>query len=112
MKTATLQQALSVFMLFFLLFALVIASCANPGSEYLGSWENTKNPQEQLEITRNGDSFLIKATNGALMTTAPATLRDGVLEVHSALGASFTYVKATGTLLLPGLSPVEYRRSK
>jgi hypothetical protein len=38
---------------------LLCLSCGKPGAEYLGKWQNVKNKNDQLEIVRNGDNFLV-----------------------------------------------------
>ncbi|SRR6266481_7371125 len=106
---------------------LMITSCnrtgttQDPGADYIGKWENTRNHSDRIEIAKNGENFLVRKTSPRLLggppqTTAfPATLRDGILETHSGpLTATLTYVKATGRLTTRALSGgnVEYVRLK
>src|ERR1043166_8915662 len=83
-----------------LLAASMGAGCGGGGSEFLGKWENVKNPQTTMEIVRNGDQFLIIEGNDKI----GAVLKDGFLEVGSGLDAiRLTHVKSTDTLTAPGL---------
>ena len=95
-----------------LLSAVTLTGCASGGSQFLGSWVNTKNPNDTFQVTRNGDEFLIaspeqKAGVGAIY-------KDGTLEVKGALlSANLTYVKRTDTILTPGFfGQVEYKRQR
>lgn len=95
-----------------LLSAVALTGCASGGSEFLGKWVNTKNPNDTFQITRNGNQYLIvsrdqKAGVGAIY-------KDGTLEVKGALlSTDLTYVKRTDTILAPGFfSQVEYKRQK
>jgi hypothetical protein len=89
-----------------LLVALFLGGCSSRGSEFVGAWENTKNPKESFEITRNGEAFLIVRTkrnafNGQAMgeEKIPAVLKDGLLHVQVGLGgAALAYVEASDTL--------------
>lgn len=108
----------------YLVLALValLAACGGPGSEYLGRWVNSSNPENTLEIVRNGDSFLVKETRPALLgagqartSDTPAVLKDGVLRMETALGSvPVGHIKATDTLTVPGLlgNSTEYRRAE
>jgi hypothetical protein len=68
------------------------------GSEFVGIWVNTKNPSDKLEITRNGDQFLIGK--------AGATYKDdGTLQAPITMGftpgtVTVTYIKSSGMLAL------------
>jgi hypothetical protein len=42
-----------------LLGAVALTGCASRGSEFLGKWVNTKNPNDTFHVTRNGDEYLI-----------------------------------------------------
>lgn len=95
-----------------LLSAIVLTGCASRGTEFLGSWVNTKNPNDTFQVIRNGDEYLIvsqdqKAGVGAIY-------KDGTLEVKGALlSANLTYVKRTDTILGSGFfGQIEYKRQK
>jgi len=95
-----------------LLSAVALTGCASRGSEFLGSWVNTKNPNDTFQVTRNGDEYLTvsqdqKAGVGAIY-------KDGALEVKGALlSTNLTYVKRTDTILAPGFfGQIEYKRKK
>jgi hypothetical protein len=95
-----------------LLSAVALTGCASRGSEFLGKWVNTKNPNDTFQVTRNGDEYLIagqdqKAGVGAIY-------KDGALEVKGALlSVNLTYVKRTDTIVGPGFfGQVEYKRQK
>jgi hypothetical protein len=93
-----------------LLGIALLIGCASQGSEYLGHWVNTQNPNDSFEITRNGDEYLIVSKGNKV----GATYEKGMLEVRGLLGATdLTYVRKTGTISAPGfLGEVEYRREK
>jgi hypothetical protein len=63
----------------FLLSAVALAGCASRGSEFLGSWVNTKNPNDTFQVTRNGDEYLI--VNPDQKPGVGAIYKDGALEV-------------------------------
>ncbi|HEY6251911.1 MAG TPA: hypothetical protein VI685_18285, partial [Candidatus Angelobacter sp.] len=101
-----------------LALALVGLGCGKPGAEYLGKWQNTKNKNDQFEIVRNGDNFLVtkssKSGHGK-PTTLSCVLRDGILQSTGGFGtATLTYVKATDRLTTPGFlgGNLEYERVK
>lgn len=93
------------------LFSIVfLAGCASRGSEFLGTWINSKNPNDSFEIVRNGDQYLIVSKDGKV----GATYEKGMLEIKGMLGATdLTYDKKKGTILAPGFfGQVEYQRKK
>lgn len=95
-----------------LLSFVALAGCASSGSEFLGSWMNTQNPNDTFEVTRNGDTYLI--TGQYQKAGVEAIYKDGTLEVKGApLYANLTYIKQTDTILTPGLfGQIEYKRQK
>lgn len=102
----------------FLALALVGLGCSKPGAEYLGKWQNTKNNNDQFEIVRNGDNFLVtkssKSGHGKPITLS-CVLRDGILQSTGGFGtATLTYVKTTDHLTTPGFlgGNLEYERVK
>jgi hypothetical protein len=95
-----------------LLGAVALTGCASGGSEFLGKWVNTKNPNDTFQVTRNGDEYLIISPDH--QPGVGAIYKDGALEVKGALlSTELTYVKRTDTILTPGFSgQVEYKRQK
>jgi hypothetical protein len=94
-----------------LLFLVVVATgCSRAGSEFLGKWVNTANARDTMEITRNGEQYLIVAGGNKM----GATYRDGGLEVPGMMGpVRLTYVKDSDTLIAPGIfGQSEYKRAK
>ena len=93
-----------------LLLAVIAAGCSRPGSEFVGKWVNTREARDTMEITRNGDQFLITGRGNKV----GATYKDGSLEVSGIVGSvRITYVKASDTLIGPGLfGQTEYKRVK
>lgn len=96
--------------------ALAQVGCSRPGAEYIGKWQSLKNKNDQFEIVRNGDNFLVTKTrsgkpSGATITCA---LQDGALRPVAGLPITLTYVKSTDRLTTPGLfgGNVEYERLK
>jgi hypothetical protein len=96
------------------LIAVVVlaASCSRPGSEFLGTWVNTMNPKETIEITRNGDQYLA-VVGGQKMG---AIYKDGTLEVASPLMGTvrMTYVRESTTLLAASAmgASIEFKRQQ
>lgn len=105
----------------FLAVAAALSACGKQGNEYVGNWEAKQYKNRTVAIERNGDNFVIKATEpskfkrGTLDTEVkPAVCKDGMLEVSTAFGAmKVSYVKDTDTLLMPTMGgSMEYRRVK
>lgn len=94
----------------FLFSVVFLAGCASRGSEFLGTWVNTRNPSDSFQIVRNGDQYLIVSKDGKV----GATYEKGMLEIKGVLGsADLTYDKKTNTILTPGFfGQVEYTRKK
>lgn len=93
------------------LFSVIFpAGCASRGSEFLGTWVNTKNPNDTFQIVRNGDQYLVVSKGSKV----GATYEKGMLEINGMLGATdLTYDKKTGTILDPGFfGQLEYERKK
>jgi hypothetical protein len=107
-----MQNLIFRFTYIFLLSTVALTGCASKGSEFLGKWVNTNNPNDAFQVTRNGDEYLIAGQD----QKAPvgAVYKDGTLEVKGALlSADLTYVKRTDTILTPGFfGQVEYKRQK
>lgn len=93
-----------------ILSVVFLAGCASKGSEFLGSWVNTKDPADTFQVVQNGDEFLI-VNNG---NKIGATYEKGALEVKGILvTAELTYDRKTDTILTPGFfGQTEYRRKK
>ena len=93
-----------------LIFSVVILTgCASKGSEFLGSWVNTRNATDTFQITRNGDQFLIVSKGKKI----GASYEKGMLEIKGILGSTeLTYDRKTGTIVAPGFfGQVEYKRA-
>jgi hypothetical protein len=107
-------------LILFVAVTLLWVGCGKPGTDYLGKWQNLKNKNDQFEIVRNGDNFLLtKTTQGfsgkPQTTTVSCVLKDGILESKGGfMTATLTYVKATDRLTTPGMfgGSVEYERMK
>ena len=95
-----------------LLSAVTLTGCASRGSEFLGRWINTKNPNDTFQVVRNGDGYLIVTENP--QAEVGAIYKDGTLEGKGLLlSVNLTYVKRTDTILIPGLfGQSEYKRQK
>jgi len=93
-----------------LLLAMLFVGCSRPGSVFLGEWVNTTNPNDTVEIKRNGDQLLIIAGHDKV----GATFKDGSLQVSSMMGTmTLTYIKSSDTLVGPGFfGQTEYKRAK
>lgn len=99
----------------------VLAGCSGAGSEFVGTWVNSKNASDRFEIRRDGGNFILTETHKSLWkqgemetTTLPALLADGTLQVQTGFGAvKLAYIKATDSLARPSMvGPAEYKRSK
>ena len=103
-----------------LVVTLTWLGCGKPGSEYLGKWQNLKNKNDQFEIVRNGDNFLVTKTTRDFSgkpsrTTISCVLKDGILQSTGTFGtATLTHIKAADRLTTPGMfgGNVEYERAK
>ena len=95
-----------------LLSAVALTGCASRGSEFLGSWVNTANPNESFQVVRNGDEYLIVGPDEK--PGVGAIYKDGALEIKGALlSTELTYVKRTDTIVGPGFfGQLEYKRQK
>jgi hypothetical protein len=94
----------------FLISIVLFARCTSRGSEFLGTWINTQNPNDTFEIVRNGDQYLI-VSNG---NKVGSTYEKGMFEVKGLLGTTeLTYDQKTGTISAPGFfGQVDYKRTK
>jgi len=97
-----------------LLLTLLVIGCSKPGSEFVGKWVNSGNTADTLDVSRNGDQFVITGPDGEKM---PATFNSSndTLQVQGPMGAalSLTYVKSSDTVTTPGLfGQAEYKRVK
>jgi hypothetical protein len=63
-----------------LLSAVALTGCASRGSEFLGKWVNTQNPNDTFQVTRNGDEYLIVSQNPLLSKIADICLTREMLE--------------------------------
>jgi len=95
-----------------LISAAALTGCASGGSEFLGKWVNTNNPNDTFQVIRNGDEYLI--VSPGQKPGVGAIYKDGSLGVKGALlSTELTYVKRTDTIVAAGfLGPVEYKRQK
>lgn len=81
----------------------------SPGAEYLGKWDNTQDSTVKMEITRNGDQFLIALAGEA---ATPAIYKDGSLVILGS-NATVTHVKATDTVTVVSFfGTLEFRRRR
>jgi len=102
------------------LVALTMAGCGSGDTvpNVVGKWSNVKQGNGSiditLDITKNGDGFLVKRTmpdfvDGKLRTdNLPATYKDGMLQVPSEM-LTYSFDQTNG-VLTDGKS--EYRRLK
>ena len=104
----------SVISLLFLLAAIfVVVSCSRKGSEFLGKWQHASNSVEKLEITKNGDNYLVII--GGKET--PATYSNGNLEIKTnQLGMetiTISYIAKDDKIIFNGFNgPQDLFRSK
>lgn len=88
----------------------LLTGCASQGSEFLGTWINTRNPNDSFEIVRNGPEYLIVSKGNKV----GATYEKGMLEVKGLLGTTdLTYDQKAGTISAPGFfGQMEYLKEK
>lgn len=111
-----IQVVRALVLVFALSLALTGTGCRQAGAEYLGKWQNTKNKNDQFEIVRNGENFLVtKTRHSGPGTTITFVLKDGVLQSTGGFATvTFTYIKSTDRLTIPGIfgGNFEYERVK
>ena len=102
----------------------LISACSKtaPDSQYLGKWVSTVNQNVTIEITRNGDNYLLNESHPSFVTRGktdtthlPAVLKDGMLQVQNGFGpVNIAYVEKTDTITMPGGfgGSVDYHRVK
>ena len=96
-----------------LILAVLMIGCAKAGSEFVGTWVNTSNNADTLNITRNGDQFQITGPNQQTMDATYT--KDGTLQMAFMPGMDLNlhYVKSSDTLQTEGvLGPTVYKRVK
>jgi len=104
-----------------IILVALLLSCSKPGAEYIGKWQNVKDPHDRFEITSNGDNLLVRQTKKDFFgkehtSTVPATVQDGLLKIGegSLFGGTLTYVKATDRITTAAMlgGDVEYERAQ
>jgi len=98
--------------------ALILFGCKSTtessGNEYVGVWENPNlKGADVLDIVRDDNHFLVRKTWGTQIRVYPAILEKGVLYIADGSNQPYTYVKASDTLVTPGVEKdKEYRRKR
>ena len=92
------------------LSSVVLAGCSSRGSEFLGTWVNTRNANDTFQIVPNGDQYLLVGKDSKV----GATYEKGMLEIKGIMGSTdLTYDRKTDSILAPGFfGQVEYKREK
>ena len=111
MTPVAAHRAIGQFAALVLLAVIFGVGCGRgAGSEFLGKWEDVKNPSDTVEILKNGDQFLVVHGNEKI----GAVLKDGSLEIAGMMGAiRVTHIKSSDTLTVPGFGGTqEYKRKK
>jgi hypothetical protein len=87
-----------------------LSGCSRLNSEYAGKWQGIEAPSDILEITPNGDGFIVKGKDTAIFGyskgpfKSPASVGKDGLSFWSGNGHNqFSYVHADDTLLGVGL---------
>jgi len=96
-------------LLFILVISIMIISCSSKGSNYIGKWQNVTKHSDIIEITKNGDNYLVKDRRDQ----ATAILTDAGLEIKAPLVGTIviTYIENKDCILVPGLEGnQEYKR--
>lgn len=81
--------------------ALGLAGCGGAGSEYVGQWVMANNECSTMEISKNGDTFLVKIDPNGYANedgfSMPGSLVEGVLKVKANL---LVVDKSSGNLVV------------
>jgi len=85
----------------------MLAACGNnAGGDVVGKWTRVQTDVKlnvTLEITKNGDSYLVKRTMPSFIdgkphtNNFPATYKDGILQIPSEM-MNYSFDKASGKL--------------
>lgn len=124
-----MNKALKVLcMVSLLLMAVVISGCGNDGDKFVGKWTGLEHPDNPLshvarvEITQNGDNFIVKRTMGYYKESTaewdPGTervtstiLKDGRLGSDNQFDTTtYTYDEKNKTLLYSGYGGVTLQK--
>ncbi|SDE51154.1 hypothetical protein [Paraburkholderia lycopersici] len=99
----------------------LLSGCGkSTGDEFVGKWVNDRQTIH-MEITRNGDSFIIVDEETQIMSKQPvtskipATYQDGVLRIDMGLGSgNIGYDKRKDTIFMPsaGNGSIEMHRDR
>ena len=102
-----------------LLLAATLVACSDNNSKFEGQWLETSHGTSMLDIKKNGDEYLIRASNpkrpnASISAPVPGVLKDGKLVLENTGGKpSFTYVKDSDTIVFASqVGTEEYRRVK
>ncbi|WP_395335108.1 hypothetical protein WBP06_25125 [Novosphingobium sp. BL-8H] len=92
--------------------AMLLAGCGQNGSQFLGTWANTKNKKSTMTIERNGDAFIVRRHNwdfiGYKDDSFPATLQDDMLHMNVGIGViDFAIDKSTQHLVGGGVDYIK-----
>lgn len=96
------------------MLALIAGCGSDGGKDFLGKWVNVKSEKRTVEIVKNGDGYMIRATGPSFIDSKietkniPAILKDGTLQVQTGMGVSTLAVDTTSGNLTNG--EAEYRR--
>jgi len=86
-------------LIFLTFFVIILTGCDSPGSEFIGTWKNVKNPLDIVYIEENGDNFILTTMDNKeklplLFVDSNMTFDKGVAS------GKFIYLEKTGTLML------------
>jgi len=84
-------------------------SARRDGRQFVGSWQNVKNPRDTLTITKEGDQFILSQRNEKVMPLYDST--NNVLRIQRGIFGELviSHRDSTDTLLGEG---DEYKRTK
>ena len=124
-----MNKALKVFCIMsLLLLAVVFSGCGNDGDKFVGSWTGLEHPDNplshvvRLEITQNGDNFIVKRKmgyyerssakwNDGKENTSSVILKNGRLGSDSQFDTTtYTYDEKNKTLLFSGFGGVTLQK--
>lgn len=102
-----------------LILSAALVACGDSASKFEGQWLETSHGTSQLDIKKNGDAYVIRASNPkkpgeSPAAPVPAVLKDGKLVLeNTGSPAAFTYVKDSDSIVFASeVGNEEYRRVK
>jgi len=87
----------------------MLTGCGQNGSDFLGTWESTRQAKSTMTIERNGDAYIVRReiptyVGAPKKDSYPATVENGMLHMNVGIGTiDFAIDKSSGHLVGGGL---------